>query len=129
VIVKSGADIKNVHPELLEVLPLIAQVYDDTMKDYGITGKNLVVTSGCEGDPKTGPHGLGSRHYPQNCKSGMGEALDFRGNDLPATVATELAGMIARTLRTYHPGEFKIFLEACLKPNCHIHIQLVNEDK
>lgn len=121
---KDNIERDNLHPELVEVLPLVEAIYRQTLVECGVPEMEPVMTSGAEGSPVTGPHTSTSRHYPTNCESGYGEAVDIRANNIPQTVATEVGGQIARHLRLHHPKKFRIFFENCLKPTAHFHIEL-----
>jgi len=117
---KQGVEHDKLHPDLVAVLPLVEMEYNKTRIDYGLLPDEMVITSGHE---ETSRHGDKSRHYIRNCKSGFGEAVDIRVNELHSTAQTEVCGRIAMQLRMFYPNQFKVFFEDCLKPNAHCHIQ------
>ena len=121
---KDGVEIDHLHPDLVAVLPFIELEYGKTLQDNGLHPNEITITSGHEGEPMIGPHSKKSKHYIVNCPSGFGEAIDVRANDILATIATEAAGRIAMQLRIFYPNKYKVFFEECLKPSCHIHVQI-----
>lgn len=84
----------------------------------------MTVTSGHEGKPGDGVHGEHSRHYPQNCTSGMGEAVDLRLNDVKQGKTHVFATILEVTLGISYGIKVRIFCEGILKPSAHLHIQL-----
>ena len=118
---KPGVDISNLHPELVSILPLVEMTYNEVRLDNLMLTIEMTATSGHEESSK---HGKKSRHYERNCESGHGEAIDFRMNDIHQTLATEICGMIAKVLRQYYPGKYKVFFEGCLTQNSHLHLQI-----
>lgn len=121
---KPGVEHDKLHPELVEVFPVVELTYGKVLSECGMLPMEMTMTSGHEGDPSHGPHNKKSRHYIVNCPSGYGEAADFRMNDINQTLATEVCGEIAKQLRVHFPNKFKVFFEGCLKTSAHLHIQI-----
>lgn len=119
---KDGVEYDRLHPDILEILPEIEAEYRYLLESVGLVSPVMTMTSGHE---ETSKHGKKSKHYIRNCVSGRGEAADFRMNDIPQTLATEVCGRIAKHLREERPDKFKVFFEGCLTSNAHLHIQLV----
>ena len=71
-IFKPGVDSERLQPVILDALPLIEEIRLAVLRD--LTHRALVVTSGAEGLPATGPHDPTSLHY-------RGLAVDIRTRD------------------------------------------------
>jgi hypothetical protein len=69
----SGVKVDNLSSAILIALQVAENVYKRLGVPHGVT-----ITSGNEGYPGDGVHHEGSKHYPQNNKSGKGEAVDIR---------------------------------------------------
>lgn len=120
--VKDGAKLDNVHKDvmiaLIDTITPYWRAYFPEDKD------GLTVTSGCEGQPGDGVHGNNSKHYPANCASTHGEAIDIRLNDVLQWKATVFCGDLFHELERRYPNKFILFAEGILKPSAHCHIQL-----
>ena len=122
--VKPGADISNLHPDIvaaLKQLDLMWQAFFPEDKD------GMTVTSGHEGVPglPDSVHGPTSKHYIVNNKSGKGEAVDIRLNDVTSRKGTVFCGWVGLALPFVIPTvKYDVFAEKILTQSAHLHLEL-----
>lgn len=78
--IKAGVILTGIKPEIV----LAAHIVDQVYSQYGI--QDCVITSGLEGK-----HKLHSKHY-------LGEALDFRTNNMPGNIAIKITDVAQQRL-------------------------------
>ena len=119
--IKVGARRDNLHPSLEKALVVGEQLWPLW---YPEDKDGPLITSGNEGHPGDGIHGVSSKHYPENNLSKKGEAVDLRLNDVKNGLAQSFAANLEWILLRVHGLKVTIFLENILKTTAHIHIQL-----
>ena len=122
---KSGVDISRIHPGIIKANAIIdklwAAFFPEDLDGATITSGHEVARN-AEGKLY---HKDISRHYISNCKSGFGEAEDYRLHDVEQRKATIFGGIVWTVLSVLIPDiEFSIFLEEMLTENSHMHIQI-----
>lgn len=119
--IKPGARRDNLHPTLDQILGIVDQLWPLWYPD---DADGALITSGNEGHPGDGVHGVSSKHYAENTASKKGEAVDLRLNDVKNGLAHQFAANLEFILLRVHGIRVSIFLENILKTTAHIHIQL-----
>ena len=98
---KQGVSVTTLAPQIILAIAVAESVYKE------ITGTNLIITSGCDGQ-----HLPNSKHY-------LGLAVDLRtkhlGRDRKVMVLTKLKECLG--------AEYLVLFENVDQPNEHFHIQ------
>ena len=122
--IKPGAQIHLLHPAFKTVFRILDYAWP---MYYPTDTDGWLITSGHEGAPTDLPepvHDIDSKHYIINCKSGFGEAVDLRLNDVLQSRAHQLAAILENVLLLVYGIRTKIFLENLLKQSAHFHVQV-----
>jgi len=115
---KPEVDITRLHPVLKRSLTILDALWPII---YPNDADGLNITSGHE---EISHHTEGSRHYIKNCKSGFGEAFDIRIKDVEQYKAIHVCHIFWTVIMLREKVDLKIYPEALLTDNAHIHIQL-----
>lgn len=112
--------IENLSPKIRKVLDLLDQLWPII---YPNDADGLNVTSGHE---ETAKHSVTSKHYIRNCVSGTGEAFDVRTRDVEQWKAHLTCTLLWIISVLRFNTMLKIYPEALLTENAHIHVELIS---
>jgi len=115
---KPEVDITRLHPVLKRSLTILDALWPII---YPNDEDGLNITSGHEMISK---HLADSKHYIRNCPSGSGEAFDIRIKDVEQHKAIHICHIFWTVIMLREKVDLKIYPEALLTDNAHIHIQL-----
>jgi hypothetical protein len=76
---KPGVDLDHLHPIVQDALPIIEACRLEALERCIESG--MTITAGAEGTPTDHVHSTKSYHYPENCPTGEGLAVDGRTKD------------------------------------------------
>jgi len=111
--------IENLNPKIRKVLDLLDILWSVL---YPNDADGLNVTSGHE---ETAKHKETSKHYIWNCASEMGEAFDVRTKDVEQYKAHLTCTLLWIVSVLRFNTMLKIYPEALLTENAHIHVELM----